>query len=76
MLGVDRLDVGLREVGMQLDLVDRRDDVGAVEQPREVLDLKLLTPIARTRPSASSVSSALVGLDRASKWVGSGWWSR
>ena len=36
MLGVERLHLGLLEVGVQLDLVDGGDDLGHVKQVREV----------------------------------------
>ena len=38
MVGVGGLDDALLEVGVDLDLVDRRDDGGLVEQPVEVFD--------------------------------------
>ena len=38
VLGAEGLDLGLDEVGVHLDLVDRRDDLGAVEQRGEVVD--------------------------------------
>src|ERR1700761_544116 len=38
MLGVERLHLGLLEVRVQLDLVDGGDDLGLIEQVREVLD--------------------------------------
>ena len=60
VLGVGGLDVGLGEVGVHLDLVDRRDDASRARAARSRWStMKLLTPMARTLPSASSVSSAL-----------------
>ena len=38
MPGVERLHLGLLEVGVQLDLVDGGDDLGLIKQVREVLD--------------------------------------
>jgi hypothetical protein len=38
VLGAERLDLALREVRVGLDLVDRRDHAGVVEQVGEVLD--------------------------------------
>ena len=38
MLGAESLHLRLDEVGVHLDLVDRRDDLGAVEQSAEVVD--------------------------------------
>jgi hypothetical protein len=38
VLGAARLDLGLDEVGVHLDLVDGGDDAGAVEQRGEVVD--------------------------------------
>jgi hypothetical protein len=38
VLGAEGLDLRLNEVGVHLDLVDRRDDRSAVEQPGEVVD--------------------------------------
>jgi hypothetical protein len=38
VLGVERLHLGLLEVGVQLDLVNGGDDLGLIEQVREVLD--------------------------------------
>jgi len=38
VLGVERLHLGLLEVGMQLDLVDGGNDLGLIKQVREVLD--------------------------------------
>jgi hypothetical protein len=38
VLGAEGLDVGLDEVGVDLDLVDGRDDGGTVEQRGEVVD--------------------------------------
>ena len=58
VLGVGRLHVGLGEVGVQLDLVHRRHHLGLLEQRARWWGMKLLTPMARTWPSASSRSSA------------------
>ena len=44
MLGAEVLHVSLREVGVDLDLVDRRHDRRAVEQRREVLDHEVADP--------------------------------
>ena len=52
------LDVRLLEVGVDLDLVDGRHDLRAFPSARRWDGMKLLTPIARTRPSARSRSSA------------------
>ena len=38
MLGAEGLDLGLGEVGVELDLVDGRDDRGVLEQRGEVVD--------------------------------------
>ena len=38
VLGAEGLDLRLDEVGVHLDLVDRRDDLGAVEQRGQVVD--------------------------------------
>ena len=38
VLGAEGLDVGLDEVGVDLDLVDGRDDLSAVKQRFEVID--------------------------------------
>jgi hypothetical protein len=38
VLGAEGLDLRLDEVGMHLDLVDGRDDAGAVEQRGEAVD--------------------------------------
>ena len=44
MLGAEGLDLRLGEVGVQLDLVDRRHDAGAVEQRGEVVDHEVADP--------------------------------
>jgi hypothetical protein len=56
--GTELLHLALGEVGVHLDLMDRGHDLRAVQQGSEVIDLKSLTPIARTFPSASRLSSA------------------
>ena len=58
VLGAEGLHLGLLEVGVDLDLVDRRHDRGVSQQRVRWSSMKLLTPIARTLPSASSVSRA------------------
>ncbi len=50
--------LALLEVGVQLDLVDRRHDVAVSSSEVRWSTMKLLTPMARTSPSASSVSRA------------------
>ena len=74
MLGVGPLHVGLREVRVQLDLVERRDDVGLRRAASaRWCGMKLLTPIARTRPSAYSASRALYACTVLSNRSGAGW---
>ena len=59
VLGVPGAQLGLLEARVQLDLVDRGDDAGLVDQPLEVRrGWKLETPIGRARPSAWSRSNA------------------
>jgi hypothetical protein len=58
VLGAEGLDLALGEVGVDLDLVDGRYDRRASSSVVRWSTMKLLTPIARTLPSASSVSSA------------------
>jgi hypothetical protein len=41
------------EVGVQLDLVDCRDQGGGVHQPLDVVGVKLDTPIARALPACA-----------------------
>jgi len=57
-LGAEGLHLSLLEVEVDLDLVDSRHHSGALEQRGEVLHHEVLTPIARTLPSASSASKA------------------
>jgi len=52
------LDLAVLAVRVQLDLVDRRTTVACSRSVVRCSTMKLLTPIARTWPSASSVSSA------------------
>ena len=58
VLGVDREQRGLAEVGVDLDLVDRGHHGCRVRSRARWSGMKLLTPIARTLPSARRVSSA------------------
>ena len=44
MLGTELLHLWLREVGVELDLVDRRHHRGAIEKRREVLDHEVADP--------------------------------
>ena len=44
MLGAEVLHLSLREVGVDLDLVDRRHHRGAVEERREVVDIEVADP--------------------------------
>ena len=58
VLGVQGLHLALLEVGMHLDLVHRRHHRGSSSSVVRWSTMKLLTPIARTFPSASRVSNA------------------
>ena len=59
VLGAERLHLALGEVGVHLDLVHRGHDRRVRRAARvRWSTMKLLTPMARTLPSASSVSSA------------------
>ena len=60
VLGAEGLDLGLGEVGVKLDLVDRRDDRGALQQRREVVDQALdgaLDGETRTRNRDTTIRS-------------------
>ena len=58
VLRAEGLHVALLEVGVDLDLVHRRHHRGRPSRVVRWSTMKLLTPIARTFPSASSVSNA------------------
>ena len=58
VLGVQPLQRALLEVRMDLDLVHRGHDGRLASRRSRCSGMKLLTPIARTLPSASSFSSA------------------
>ena len=74
VLGVERLDLGLLEVRVDLDLVDRRARRRGVEQLRSRWStMKLLTPIARTLPSAEQRLQGPVGVEGLVESVGSAW---
>jgi hypothetical protein len=56
VLGAECLDRPLLEVGMQLDLVDRRNDAGRVQEPGEVVDHEVADP---DRPDLAVAQQAL-----------------
>ena len=56
---MERSKLSLLEPRVQLDLVDRGDDVGLVEEALKVRRIwKFDTPMLRTRPSAYNLSKA------------------
>src|SRR6266566_4988081 len=68
------LHVPLREVGMNLDLIDRRHGRGAIEELFEVLDHEIADPDRSNHAVLEQSLQGAVGLHGSVECHGSAWW--
>ena len=66
----------LGEEGVQLDLVERENDIRAADEVLQVPFAEVRDPDRTSAPVAERLLGRLVGPTVASKSLGTGWWSK